>query len=157
MKIFTVSEFNSKVKDVIEDFFKQPIMIKGEITGSRIANNNQYCELTEKADEGSFGVACAILGWENTQNINNADYDNSTVLITGKVDFYRHFGKLSIKILEIEEYGEGTLKKKIEQVRKKLEGEGLFDRKRKVPSFPNIIGVITSQEGDAIHDVTKQV
>ena len=157
MKIFTVSELNYKIEDTIDSFFKHPIMIKGEITGAKTARNNQYCDLVEKTDEGSFAIPCAILAWENLQKINLTDYNSSTVLITGKVNFYRPFGKLSIKILEIELYGEGALKKKIELVRRKLEGEGLFDRKRKIPSFPKIIGLITSEEGDAVHDVSKQV
>lgn len=157
MKIFTVSELNYKIGAAIDDSFKHPIMIKGEITGGRTANNNQYYDLVEKTDVGSFQIPLTILHWENPQNINLADYKDSTVLITGQVNFYKPFGKLSINVHEIELYGEGALKKKIEQVRKRLEQEGLFSRKRKIPSFPGIIALITSEEGDAVHDVIKQV
>ena len=117
-------------------------------------NGNQYCTLSENSGLKQYTVDCAILSWESTQKIDITDYDNSEVLITGKVDFYEAAGRFQIKILEIDEYGEGALRKKIERLRKKLGNEGMFERKREIPNFPKIIGVITSQQGDVLHDVT---
>ena len=155
MKIFSVSELNLKVGVLLQDSFEHPIMIKGEVTGTRkYPNGNQYCRLSENSGLKLYAVDCAILSWENTQKINITDYENLEVLITGEVNLYQPNGKFQIKIHEIVEYGEGFLKKKIEQVRKKLESEGLFERKKEIPSFPKIIGVVTSQQGDALHDVT---
>lgn len=155
MKIFSVSELNLKVGALLQNSFEHPIMIKGEVTGTRkYPNGNQYCRLSENSGLKLYAVDCAILSWENTQKINITDYENLEVLITGEVNLYQPNGKFQIKIHEIVEYGEGFLKKKIEQVRKKLESEGLFEHKKEIPSFPEIIGVVTSQQGDALHDVT---
>ena len=155
MKIFSIKELNSKAGSALRDSFEHTIMIKGEITkAKKYPNGNQYCTLSENSGLKQYTVDCAILSWESTQKIDITDYDNSEVLITGKVDFYEAAGRFQIKILEIDEYGEGALRKKIERLRKKLGNEGMFERKREIPNFPKIIGVITSQQGDVLHDVT---
>ena len=155
MKIYSIKELNSKVGVALRDSFEHTIIIKGEITkAKKYPNGNQYCTLSENSGLKQYTVDCTILSWESTAKIDITDYDNSEVLITGKVDFYEAAGRFQIKILEIDEYGEGALRKKIERLKKKLENEGLFDRKREIPNFPKIIGVITSQQGDVLHDVT---
>ncbi len=155
MKIFSIKELNSKVGILLREYFEHTIMIKGEITkAKKYPNGNQYCTLSENSGLKQYTVDCTILSWESTQKIDVTDYENSEVLITGRVDFYEATGRFQVKILEIDEYGEGALRKKIYRLRKKLESEGLFGRKREIPAFPKIIGVITSQQGDVLHDVT---
>ena len=85
------------------------------------------------------------------------DYESREVLITGKASVYNVTGKCQIQVTDIVEYGEGHLKKEIEKIRLKLEKEGLFLNKREFPLYPRNIGIISSSDSDAVHDVCSRL
>jgi exodeoxyribonuclease VII large subunit len=85
--------------------------------------------------------------------------DGMEVFIEGKVSYFDRRGKLSFKSSAMEENGLGNLHKKFEQMKAKLKEEGLFEahHKKKIPSYPKVIGVITSKTGAAVHDIINTI
>lgn len=81
------------------------------------------------------------------------------VQVTGVPDFYAPFGKLSFQVNTLELVGEGALKKAYDQLRLKLQKEGIFDlsKKRPIPDFVKRVGVVTSSKGAVIHDFSNNL
>ena len=158
MKIYSIREVNTKIRDAVEQLFDDDVLIKGELQPSKkYPNGSQYCQLLEKVDSKQYQIACVILGWENFSGIELQKYSGQEVIVTGKIDFYEGSGRLQIKINNIEIYGEGALRQKIEQLKKKLAKEGVFDNTRDIMPYPENIGVITSEQGAVIHDVQSAI
>ena len=121
MKIYTIKEVNAKIRDAVDRLFDNDVLIKGELQPpKKYSNGSQYCQLLEKVDSKQYQIACVILGWENFSNIELQEYSGQEVVVTGKVDFYDGSGRLQVKINNIEVFGEGALRQKIEQLKKKL-------------------------------------
>ena len=158
MKIYSIREVNTKISDAVEQLFEDAILIKGELQPpKKYSNGSQYCQLLEKSDDKQYQIACVILGWENFSGIELQEYSGQEVIVTGKVDFYDGSGRLQVKINNIEIFGEGALRQRIEQLKKKLAQEGVFDNMREIPLYPENIGVITSEQGAVIHDVQSAI
>ena len=81
------------------------------------------------------------------------------IVAVGHADVYAPTGKLSFKARAIELTGEGILKKRYEELKKKLAAEGVFaeERKRHLPEYPRRIGVVTSKNGAVIHDILNNL
>ncbi len=158
MKIYSIREVNTKIRDAVEQLFDDDVLIKGELQPSKkYPNGSQYCQLLEKVDSKQYQIACVILGWENFSGIELQEYSGQEVIVTGKVDFHDRTGKLQVKIINIEIFGEGALRQKILQLKNKLAKEGIFDNARNIPVYPENIGVITSEQGAVIHDVQSAI
>ena len=158
MKIYSIREVNTKISDAVEQLFEDAILIKGELQPpKKYSNGSQYCQLLEKSDGKQYQIACVILGWENFSGIELQEYSGQEVIVTGKVDFYDGSGRLQVKINNIEIFGEGALRQRIEQLKKKLAQDGVFDNMREIPLYPENIGVITSEQGAVIHDVQSAI
>ncbi|MCX6764704.1 MAG: exodeoxyribonuclease VII large subunit, partial [Candidatus Nealsonbacteria bacterium] len=85
--------------------------------------------------------------------------EGKEVILSGYPDIYPSSGRISFKTDIIELKGEGALKKAYEKLKDKLDKEGIFDeaRKKKIPMFPERIGVITSKQGAVIHDFLNNI
>ena len=152
MKIFTVNEIHDILRSLILNEFQYPITVKGEIANVRVpTSGHQYFSLRE--DNAS--INCVLFNGQSKQDVR--DFESQEVLITGNVDLYKGNGNCQIKVIELTEYGEGALKKAVEKTRKKLEKEGLFKNNRKLPTFPNSIGIITSPDSHALRDVCSKL
>ena len=158
MKIYSIREVNTKISNAVEQLFEDAILIKGELQPpKKYSNGSQYCQLLEKSDDKQYQIACVILGWENFSGIELQEYSGQEVIVTGKVNFYDGSGRLQVKINNIEIFGEGALRQRIEQLKKKLAQEGVFDNMREIPLYPENIGVITSEQGAVLHDVQSAI
>ena len=158
MKIYSIREVNTKIRDAVEQLFDGDVLIKGELQPpKKYSNGSQYCQLLETVDSKQYQIACVILGWENFSGIELQEYSGQEVIVTGKIDFYDGSGRLQVKIINIEIFGEGALRQKIEQLKNKLAKEGIFDNARNIPVYPENIGVITSEQGAVIHDVQSAI
>ncbi len=156
MKIFTVEELNTSLKDYIVQQFTYPITVKGEISNVRMPQSgHQYFKLTDNDGFNKHSIDCVI--WKGRLSKVAKDYDAKEVLITGNVTMYKATANCQIQVSDITEYGEGALKKAIEEIRIKLEKEGLFDRKKDFPMYPENIGVITSADSHALQDVLSKL
>ena len=156
MKIFTVEELNTSLKDIVVQQFNYPITIKGEISNVRMPQSgHQYFKLTDNDGFNKHSIDCVI--WKGRLEKTAKEYDSQEVLITGNVTMYKATANCQIQVNDITEYGEGALRKAMEETRVKLEKEGLFDNKKEFPLYPSNIGIITSADSHALHDVLSKL
>ncbi|HOS87948.1 MAG TPA: exodeoxyribonuclease VII large subunit [Candidatus Pacearchaeota archaeon] len=126
--------------------------IKGEASEVKKWNSGHvYFSLKDKKD-GSV-LNCVI--WNYDYRLCGLELqDGMEIIATGAPDIYKANGRLTFKAKTIRLVGEGDLKKQYEELKKKLESEGIFseERKKPLPLFPKNIGVITSKQGAVIND-----
>ena len=134
MKIFSVEELNTSLKNFIVEQFTYPITVKGEISNVRMPQSgHQYFKLIDNNGFNKHSIDCVI--WRGKTSKLAEDYDTREVLVTGNLTMYKATANCQIQIDDITEYGEGALKKAIEQIRIRLEKEGLFSDKKKFPLY----------------------
>ena len=152
---YSVSEFNKSFRDVIDLNFNY-VRIRGEISEVKTASKGQIY-LTLK-DENSIisGVV-----WESKKKyIQFTPELGVEVIATGKITTWsRYKTTYQIDIDKLEIAGEGALLKLIEDRKKRLQAQGLFDQKfkKKIPYFPSKIGIITSPTGSVIYDIINRL
>src|SRR3989338_5907879 len=150
-KAMSVSEF----LDLINGFFKtKNYSIQGELTELKFSGRSIFFSLKDKKDNSLLN--CYISQWAY-ESLGIALEDGMEVLVGGSPSIYKPYGKFSFQATSIEPIGEGALRKAYELLNKKLEGEGLFARKRPLPEFIERIGVISSKSGVVIHDFQKNL
>ena len=144
--IFTVSEYIEFLNNVL---LSCEAKIEGEVDQvKKSSKGHVYFSLKDK--DGSI-LDCAI--WNYYYRICSVDLkEGMHVVITGIPSIYAPTGRMSFKASLIELVGEGALKKQYEELKKKLEKEGIFDRQLELKKYPKRIGVITSKHGAVIHD-----
>lgn len=151
---FTVSEISGKLKRTLEDTFGH-VRIRGELSGfKRAASGHLYFGLK---DEKSLmdGVM-----WKGVAGrLTFRPEDGLEVIATGKVTAYGARSKYQIVVDRMEPAGAGALMALLEQRRKMLAAEGLFEpmRKRPIPFLPQTIGVVTSPTGAVIRDILHRL
>lgn len=151
-KPITVSELNSYVKNKIaDDEFLNNVYIKGEISNFK-HHYTGHLYFTLK-DEKSL-IKC-IMFKTYTSHLDFEPKDGMKVLILGTVSVFERDGIYQIYCKAMQEDGLGSLYTAYEQLKEKLEKEGLFaqSHKKKIPFMPKTIGVLTSQTGSVIRDI----
>ncbi|MDP1689034.1 MAG: exodeoxyribonuclease VII large subunit [bacterium] len=148
-KIFSVSEFI----EILNIFLKKDeVRIIGEVTQVQFpASGHVYFSIKDKNGEAS--LSCII--WKGVYARCAVNIETGMELIlTGCPNIYAPTGRISFVASAIELHGEGALKKAYDELKKKLETEGIFaqERKKILPELIHKIGVITSKEGAVIHD-----
>ena len=154
MKIepISVTELNKYVKDrVAEDEFLNNVLVKGEISNFK-HHYTGHMYFTLK-DENSL-IKCVMFK-TSTATLNFVPKDGMKVIVFGTVSVFERDGIYQIYCKAMQEDGMGSLFKAYEELKKKLELEGLFDEshKKKIPFMPKIIGVLTSNTGAVIRDI----
>ena len=151
---FTVSELSSALKRTVEDSYRY-VRVRGEISGfKRAASGHLY--MTLKDESAVIDGVC----WKGIAGrLSIIPEDGLEVIATGKITTYAARSKYQIVIDQIEVAGEGALLKLLEDRRKKLTAEGLFDpdRKQTIPYLPSRIGVVTSPTGAVIRDILQRL
>ena len=148
----SVSELNSYIKEKIaEDEMLANILVKGEISNFKNHYTGHFY-FTLK-DENSL-IKC-IMFKSYAEKIDFMPKDGMKVMVFGSVSVFERDGVYQIYAKAMQEDGMGSLYTKYEELKKKLEKEGLFDTntKKKIPQFPKVIGVLTSQTGAVIRDI----
>ena len=154
MKInpITVAELNRYIKDkVADDEYLNSVFVKGEISNFK-HHYTGHMYFTLK-DETSL-IKCIIFK-SYTATLNFVPKDGMKVLVLGSVGVFERDGVYQIYAQAMQEDGMGNLYTAYEQLKDKLEKEGLFDKKYKkpIPFMPKIIGVLTSNTGAVIRDI----
>jgi exodeoxyribonuclease VII large subunit len=150
-KIFPVSHLTSYIRDLLEkDSNLVDIWVTGEVSNlARPGSGHSYFSLRE----GDSTLRCAMFKYAGmgAELLNEGD----SIIVHGKVSIYPQRGDLQLVVDLVQPEGTGELKLKFEQLRAKLEQEGLFDpsRKRELPKFPNKVAVVTSVSGAVWHDI----
>lgn len=151
---FTVSEIAQSLKRTVEQAFER-VRVRGEISRpTRAASGHVY--LTLKDDNAVLDGIC----WRGqAQRLAVTPEEGLEVIVTGKLTTYPGRSKYQIIIDTMEIAGEGALLKLLEDRRRKLAAEGLFDdaRKKALPFLPQVIGVVTSPTGAVIRDILHRL
>ena len=147
---FSVSELTAYIKTSLEACF-QSIIIEGEISNFKPSSSGHYY-FTLK-DEGASISAVLFKG--KARYLDFIPKDGMTVRVKGSISVYAQRGAYQIVVDTMEQAGTGDILKAIEELKRKLAAEGLFDqaKKRPLPRFPRTIGVITSPNGAALQDI----
>ena len=152
--ILSVTELSGAIKHTVEDRFAF-VRLRGEISGfKRAASGHLYMTLKD-ADAAIDGVC-----WRGSAaKLDIRPEDGLEVVVTGRVTTYPARSKYQFVIERMELAGEGALLRMIEERRKRLAAEGLFDaaRKRELPYLPEVIGVVTSPTGAVIRDILHRL
>lgn len=148
----TVSDLNKYIKDKIaDDEYLNNILIKGEI--SNFKNHYTGHMYFTLKDENSL-IKC-IMFKTYAQKLNFMPKDGMKVILFGGVSVFERDGVYQIYAKAMEEDGLGDLYTKYQELKRKLEEQGLFDEEHKmpIPIMPKVIGVLTSQTGSVIKDI----
>ncbi len=151
-KVFSVSEINSIIKDMLEGTFPQ-ITIEGEISNFR-PNSTGHLYFTLKDSTNQIS-AVMFRGYANYLNFKVQD--GLKVQCTGKLTVYGAQGKYQINITKMVASGEGAILQMLQDRKNKLNAEGLFaeSKKKPLPQFPKTIGIVTSPTGAALRDILQ--
>lgn len=146
----TVSELNAQVKTDLERRFSN-VWVEGEIVNFMAARSGHWYFTLH---DGDSQIKVALYKGSNWR-IRFQPFDGLQVRLRGKITLYEPRGEYQMLAESLEPVGEGALKVAFEEIRQRLEREGLFDEalKRPLPPFPRRIGVVTSPNGAAFFDI----
>ena len=155
-KYITVTQLTRYIKYKIDnDVNLNEVFLKGEISNFK-AHSRGHFYFTLKDENSRIS---AIMFSSNTKKIKFLPQDGMKVLVTGKISVFEANGGYQIYVNDMLEDGVGNLYIAFEQLKKKLESEGLFreDLKKKIPKIPERVGVITAPTGAAIKDIISTI
>lgn len=155
-KYITVTQLTKYIKYKIDnDIHLNEVFLKGEISNFKAHSRGHYY-FTLKDESSRIN---AIMFSSATKNIKFTPQDGMKVLVTGKISVFEANGGYQIYVNDMLEDGIGNLYIAFEQLKKKLELEGLFDPtiKKKIPKIPNRVGVVTAPTGAAIKDIISTI
>jgi exodeoxyribonuclease VII large subunit len=152
---FTVSELSSALKRTVEDAYGH-VRVRGEITGFRGPHSSGHCYFALKDENAKIEAVI----WKGVHGrMRFKPQEGLEVIATGKLTTYPGSSKYQIVIEAIEPAGIGALMALMEERKRKLGAEGLFDEARKqlLPWLPDVIGVVTSPTGAVIRDILHRL
>src|SRR3569623_2760361 len=152
---WTISELSAARKRTVEDAYGY-VRVRGEVSGFRGASPSGHCYFRLKDDKAVLeGVI-----WKGTfGRMRVKPEEGLDVIATGRLTTFPGSSKYQIVIDSLEPAGIGALKKLLEERKKKLAAEGLFDEARKqlIPFLPEVIGVVTSPTGAVLRDILHRL
>ncbi|MEP0522087.1 MAG: exodeoxyribonuclease VII large subunit [Hyphomicrobiales bacterium] len=152
---FSVTEISAALKRTVEDTFGY-VRVRGEISGYRGPHSSGHAYFSMKDDRARLEAVI----WRGVfSKLKIKPEEGMEVIATGKLTTYPGSSKYQIVIDRIEPAGVGALMALLEERRKKLAAEGLFDeqRKKQLPFLPKVIGVVTSPTGAVIRDILHRL
>ncbi|WP_457676496.1 exodeoxyribonuclease VII large subunit [Thiolapillus sp.] len=150
--IWSVSRLNGEIRAVLEGSF--PLLwVEGEISNlATPRSGHAYFSLKDEHAQ----VRCALFR-NRRMRLRFQPKDGDRVLVRARISLYEARGDFQLIIEHMEPAGEGALQRAFEELKARLEAEGLFDARRKLPlpAFPRCIGVVTSPTGAAVRDILQ--
>jgi exodeoxyribonuclease VII large subunit len=152
---FTVSEISFALKRTLEDSFGH-VRVRGEISGFRGPHSSGHCYFSLK-DQGAR--IDAVIWRSSFMRLKSKLQEGLEVIATGKITSYPGKSSYQIIVENLEPAGAGALMALLEERRRMLAAEGLFDqtRKKPIPFLPRLIGVVTSPTGAVIRDILHRL
>ena len=162
-RALTVAQVVARIRALIDREFPLPLWIEGELSNCTYHTSGHiYFSLVDERVTDRFGqrlvLPCAFFKHAN-QHLKFKLTDGLKVLCLGSVTTYEGRGQYQLKVLRVEPKGIGALQLAFEQLKKRLQAEGLFEeaRKRPIPPWPSRVGVVTSPTGSAVHDMVSKL
>lgn len=151
----TVSELSTSIKRMIEENYSY-VRLRGEVSGFKGQHSSGHCYFSLKDESAKIEAVIWKGAWGR---LRFKPEEGMEVIATGKITTYPGQSKYQIVVEAIEPAGAGALMALLEERRKKLAAEGLFDdaRKKPLPYLPCIIGVVTSPTGAVIRDILHRL
>ncbi|MGB7082357.1 MAG: exodeoxyribonuclease VII large subunit, partial [Candidatus Acidiferrales bacterium] len=150
--VWRVCELTLRLCDVLEAEFPD-VWVEGEISNFRAAQSG-HLYFTLKDEKAQIRCVCFR---DQVRGLRFRPEDGLKVTVRGGVSVYESRGEYQIYVSHVEPVGLGALQLAFEQLKKKLEAEGLFDaeRKKPLPALPRRIGIVSSPQGAAIRDIVR--
>ena len=151
-RVLTVTELTVRVRDLLESEFVE-VWVEGELSNCHVwKTGHLYFTLKDAATQ-----VRAVIFKSALRYLKFKPADGLSVVARGRVSVYEPKGEYQLICEHLEPQGLGALQLAFDQLKKRLQNEGLFDqaRKRPLPSLPRKIGIVTSLEGAAIRDIIK--
>jgi exodeoxyribonuclease VII large subunit len=151
-RIFSVSELTAAIRGLLETSFGD-LWVEGEISNCRVWNTG-HVYFTLKDGDAQIK---AVMFRAAVRYLKFKPEDGLHVIARGRLGVYDPKGEYQIVCEHLEPHGLGALQLAFEQLKKKLQAEGLFERARKrpLPALPRKIGIVTSLDGAALRDIIK--
>ena len=154
-KIYMISQINSLIKGVLENNLPGRLTIRGEITDFRPhQSGHRYFSLKDKVSK----IPCVM--WKSSLRRLKFEPENGQeVLGTGFIEVYVPHGKYQFIVDRLVPAGLGDLQMAFEQMVERLGAQGLFDQghKKTLPTYPERIGIVTSESGAAVGDIKNSI
>ncbi len=150
--VFSVSDLTAGIRGLLESEYSD-VWVEGEISNCRLWNTGHlYFTLKDPGAQLK-----AVMFKSQVRSLKFKPEDGLHVIVRGRLSVYDPKGEYQIVCDHLEPQGLGALQLAFEQLKKRLQAEGLFDaaRKRPLPSLPRKIGIVTSLDGAAIRDIIK--
>lgn len=151
--IYTVSELAGRIQGLLEETFSAGVWVEGELSEPKVyPSGHLWFDL--KDAQASLK---AVMWRDDVRRLKFQPQQGLKVICFGKLDFYPPRGEVKFVVRSLEPKGMGALQLAFEQLKGRLQKEGLFaeERKRPLPVFPERIGLVTSPRGAAIDDMLK--
>ena len=149
-QVLTVSELTARVRASLETSFSE-VWLEGEISNLRAPGSGHlYCTLKDQTSQ-----IRAVIFRSTALRLRFGLEDGLHVIVRGRLSVYEPRGEYQLILDHVEPRGLGALQLAFEQLKRRLEDEGLFDatRKRSLPVFPRTVGLVTSATGAAVRDM----
>ncbi len=149
--VLSVTQLNTYARSLLEqDPHLAQVFVTGEISNFKNYYRSGHLYFSLK-DEKS--VVKAVMFARYAEHLRFLPEDGMKVIARGHVSLYEATGQYQLYVEDLQPDGVGDLSIAFEQLKKKLEAEGLFRSKKQIPKFPETVGVITSPSGAAVHDI----
>lgn len=148
----SVTDFNSIARGILQNCDSlRDVWVRGEISNLTKASSGHYY-FTMK--DGGSELRCTLFRGA-AQRLTRPPQDKEEVIAKGSADLYMARGSYQFNVTEMRPVGIGDLHARFEELKNRLKEEGLFDeaRKRPLPRYPDVIGVVTSSTGSVIRDI----
>lgn len=151
-RVLSVAELTKRIRGLLESGIGE-VWVAGEISNYK-APSSGHRYFTLKDEESCLN---AVMFRADAGRVGFALKDGMAVLVRGEITVYEARGQYQIIVSEIQPRGQGTLQQRFEALKKKLADEGLFapERKRELPVFPEVVGIVTSLQGAVLQDFTR--
>ena len=152
-KALSVGEINEYIRMLMDgDRVLGNVLVRGEISNFKFYQSSGHLYFTLKDSEGQLK---SVMFRSYAARLAFRPEDGMKVIAHGRISVYPQSGQYQLYVDDLQPDGAGALAMRFEQLKRKLEAEGLFDesRKKPLPRYPRRIGVITSPSGAAVHDI----
>jgi exodeoxyribonuclease VII large subunit len=157
--VLGVAEISGIISEALDDKRLQDIWIRGEITSyNHHPSGHRYFSLSEQVAGRNYAIKC-IMWRSRAECLDFEPRDGIAVIAFGYVQFYEARGDLGFYVQEMLPAGEGEKHLLVEKWKRELAADGLFaeERKKPLPPFPSLVGVVTARTGAVLQDILNVI